>query len=157
MGYKPERHGKMKVLVRCRDSDINVIVKELPAAAQRMFSIFPGVPPSASSSHHPRRAVQPSTSSPRSLLFFCQMATPEQPVDLGVRSNALEQVRCPQVGRVNWFTQTFPCIADIQKGRRGEREEGFGGRDGRGRRSATGDLFAAVECDPGLPTARRWW
>ena len=46
MGHKPERHGKMEVLVRSRDSDINVIVRGPPrpiaAAAQRVSCSFPG-------------------------------------------------------------------------------------------------------------------
>lgn len=43
------------------------------------------------------------------------MADPEQPVDLGVRSDALEQVRCTRNGLVTCFTELFHGT-DIQKG-----------------------------------------
>lgn len=82
------------------------------------------------------------------------MAPLEQPVDLGVRSDALEQVRWPpKAVPVQRFTQAIICVTDVQKGRGREREEGTGGRDDREFSAAAADALAAREFHPSFSAA----
>ena len=90
---------------------INVIDRgqEFPEplkAAQREFCAFPGTPVAPTfPSRRPRCA---RNLYPPSFLTFLPMAAPEQPVDMGARSDMLEQVRCPQTGRRgSWLTGQF--------------------------------------------------
>jgi len=98
-----------------RRSDINVILDGgflQPQPLKECSGIsFPGT--------SPRTLFSPSTSRRAtfaSSFCFCQMAALEQPVDLGARSDTLEQVRCSQRGRVNCFTHAILRVIDIQKG-----------------------------------------
>lgn len=89
-GYQCDRQGFLKLY--CRSKSILFFPRDIAPT-------FPSL--------CPRCAAQPLPPFIFSLLFF-QMAVPKQSIDLGARSDTLEQVRCPQSGRVKRYTQAIP-------------------------------------------------
>ena len=125
-----------------------------PLKVYRFPGTTPHIPvPPPPLSHYLRRVLHLIH---RRSVFFFQMVDPEQPVDLGVRSDALEQVCCSRRGLLKEFHSIgFIRAPDIQKSRGGEREESTGGRNGRDFCWATRNSIAAAEHRPGLPTVWR--
>ena len=101
--------------MRSRGSDINVIVKARSCSSSRSKNIlfFPRNIPL-------HTLFSPSTSCRESLVsllsFPCHMAALEQPVDLGARSDTLEEVRCSQSGSTSCSAHVILRFIDIQTG-----------------------------------------